>query len=123
MMVLKCMFYNVQTTFSQLIEKAQQLPGLKLKSKINNKKTQQQEAVLDILTGLVRLRADENSLNPVILATRKDLEGLLLDDQDSPLLHGWRYSMVGQELERVLQGKVSISLDKNNLRVQENPST
>ncbi|NOQ15074.1 MAG: ribonuclease D [Methyloprofundus sp.] len=106
----------------QLIEKAQQLPGLKLKSKTNNKKTQQQEAVLDILTGLVRLRADENSLNPVILATRKDLEGLLLDDQESPLLHGWRYSMVGQELQNMLQGKVSISLDKNNLRVQEGPS-
>ncbi|NOR81379.1 MAG: ribonuclease D, partial [Methyloprofundus sp.] len=55
----------------QLIKKAQDLPGLKLKTKVNNKKTQQQEAVLDIMTGLVRLRADENSLNPVILATRK----------------------------------------------------
>ena len=107
----------------QLIQKAQELPGLKLKSKANNKKTQQQEAVLDILTGLVRLRADENSLNPVILATRKDLEGLLLDDQESPLLHGWRYSMVGQELQNMLQGKVSISVEKSNLQVQENPST
>jgi len=107
---------------SQLIQKAQELPGLKLKSKSNNKKTQQQEAVLDILTGLVRLRADENSLNPVILATRKDLEGLLLDDQESPLLHGWRYSMVGQELQHLLQGKILISIDQSTLQVQENPS-
>ena len=108
----------------QLIEKAQELPGLKLKSKANNKKTQQQEAVLDILTGLVRLRADENSLNPVILATRKDLEGLLLDDQESPLLHGWRFSMVGQELQHLLQGKISISIsvDQSTLQVQESPS-
>lgn len=105
----------------QLIKKAQEMPGLKLKSKANNKKTQQQEAVLDVLSGVVRLRADENSLNPIILATRKDLEGLLLDDQQSPLLHGWRYSMVGQELQNMLQGKVSVSVDQNNLHVQENP--
>ncbi len=103
----------------QLIKKAQEMPGLKLKSKTNNKKTQQQEAVLDILTGLVRMRADENSLNSVILGTRKDLEGLILDDQDCPLLHGWRYSMVGQELQQVLQGKVLISVDNKNVMVEE----
>ncbi|GFO75723.1 ribonuclease D [Bathymodiolus platifrons methanotrophic gill symbiont] len=102
----------------QLIVKAKDLPGLKLKSKGSNKKTQQQEAVLDILTGVVRLRADENSLNPVILATRKELEQLILDDQDSPLLHGWRYSMVGQELQELLLGKVSVSIDKQSLSLQ-----
>ena len=103
----------------QLIKKAQEMPGLKLKTKANNKRTPQQEAVLDILTGLVRLRADENSLNPVILATRKDLESLLLGDDESPVLHGWRYSMVGQELQDMLQGKLSISVDRNNMRVDE----
>ncbi|MCK5353581.1 MAG: ribonuclease D [Methyloprofundus sp.] len=103
----------------QLIKKAQEMPGLKLKTKANNKRTQQQEAVLDILTGLVRLRADENSLNPVILATRKDLECLLLGGDESPVLHGWRYSMVGQELQNMLQGKLSISVDQNNIRVNE----
>ncbi|TXK97915.1 ribonuclease D [Methylococcaceae bacterium HT4] len=102
----------------QLIVKAKDLPGLKLKSKGSNKKTQQQEAVLDILTGVVRLRADENSLNPVILATRKELEQLILDDQDSPLLHGWRYSMVGQELQELLLGKVLVSIDKQSLSLQ-----
>ena len=102
----------------ELIAKAQGLPGLKLKNKANNKKTQEQEAVLDILTGLVRLRADENSLNPVILATRKNLEQLLLDEQESPLLHGWRYSMVGKELQQVLLGKVSVSINGHSLAIQ-----
>jgi len=103
----------------QLIKKAQEMPGLKLKTKANNKRTQQQEAVLDILTGLVRLRAEENSLNPVILATRKDLESLLLDAEDSAVLHGWRYSMVGQELQNMLQGKLTVSVDKKSLQVHE----
>ena len=102
----------------QLIVKARDLPGLKLKNKGSNKKTQQQEAVLDLLTGVVRLRAEENSLNPVILASRKDLEQLLFDDQDSSLLHGWRYSMVGQELQQLLAGKVSLTIDKQKLVLQ-----
>ncbi|OQK16313.1 ribonuclease D [Methyloprofundus sedimenti] len=99
----------------ELIAKAQDLPGLKLKNKVNNKKTQQQEAVLDILSGIVRIRADENSLNPVILATRKDLEQLLQDDQESLLLRGWRYSMVGKELQQLLLGKLSLSIDEQSL--------
>lgn len=103
----------------ELVAKAQDLPGLKLKNKTNNKKTQQQEAVLDILTGLVRLRAEENSLNPIILATRKDLEQLLIDEQDSSLLHGWRYSMVGQELQQLLQGKLALLVDNNKLIIQQ----
>lgn len=104
----------------QLVKKAQELPGLKLKTKTNNsKKSQQQEAVLDILSAVVRLRADDNSLNPVILASRKDLEALLLNEEDSPLLHGWRFSMVGQELQSILQGQVSVSVDKHTLRLQK----
>lgn len=106
----------------QLIKKAQDMPGLKLKAKAKNgKKSQQQEAALDILSAVVRLRADENSLNPVILATRKDLEDLLIAAEDSLLLHGWRYSMVGHELQRILQGKISISINNNTLCLLDIP--
>ena len=106
----------------QLIKKAQDMPGLKLKNKASAaKKTQQQEGVLDVLSGIVRLRADENSLNPVILATRKDLESLLFNEHDCCLLHGWRYSMVGQELQSVLQGKFAILVDKDNVLLREEP--
>jgi len=51
----------------------------------------------------------------VILATRKDLEQLLQDDQDSLLLHGWRYSMVGKELQQLLLGKLSLSINEQCL--------
>lgn len=103
----------------QLIKEAQDLPSLKLPKKSQHKKSPQQEAILDVLTGLVRLRADENSLNPIILATRKDLEGLLLDEPESSLLYGWRYSMVGQELQSVLKGDFCVSVDKQNICVEE----
>ena len=73
------------------------------------KKNQQHEAILDILTALVRIRAEENSLNPTILATRKDLEVLLFqEEEDCPLLHGWRYSMAGKELVGLLKGELPV---------------
>lgn len=80
------------------------------------KKSQQQEAILDILTALVRIRAEENALNPSILASRKDLEVLLMEDDDEcPLLHGWRYSMAGKELVGLLEGELLLGIEADKL--------
>lgn len=82
------------------------------------KKNQQHEAILDILTALVRIRAEENSLNPTILATRKDLEVLLFqDEEDCPLLHGWRYTMAGKELVGLLKGELLFGIQDDKLKV------
>jgi len=83
------------------------------------KKSQQQEAILDILSALVRIRAEENSLNPSILASRKDLEQLLFkeDDEDCPLLHGWRYSMAGKELVGLLAGQSLLGIADGTLAI------
>ncbi len=84
------------------------------------KKTQQQEAILDILTALVRIRAEENSLNPSILASRKDLEALLSDEDDEcPLLHGWRYTMAGRELVGLLKGELMLGIESDRLAIIE----
>ncbi|PPK75307.1 ribonuclease D [Methylobacter tundripaludum] len=84
------------------------------------KKTQQQEAILDILTALVRIRAEENSLNPIILATRKDLEVLLFNDDDEcPLLHGWRFKMAGRELVGLLKGELLLGIESDKLDILE----
>lgn len=104
----------------QLIDEAKDKAPIPLndKSKIK-KKTQQQEAVLDMLTALVRVRADENSLNPMILASKKDLEKLLIDEEDSLILQGWRYSMVGKELQGLLKGQLALSLDSGKVLITE----
>jgi ribonuclease D len=84
------------------------------------KKTQQQEAILDILTALVRIRAEENSLNPTILASRKDLEELLFNDDDEcPLLHGWRFTMAGRELVGLLKGQLLLGIESDRLAIIE----
>ena len=59
----------------------------------------------------------KNSINPIILASRKDLEKLLFED-DHPILSGWRHSMVGKELQGLLQGDFSLTLNKGNVIIE-----
>jgi ribonuclease D len=107
----------------QLISAAKNRPPLPLNEKDRPaKKTQQQEAILDILTSLVRIRAEENSLNPAILATRKDLEGLLFNDEECPLLHGWRFTMAGRELVGLLKGELLLGIESEKLAIIEKES-
>lgn len=103
----------------QLIEQARERPPIPLyENGRPAKKSQQQEAVLDILTAVVRIRAEENSLNPAILASRKELEGLLLEDNnDCSILHGWRYEMVGKELLGLLNGEMMLKVQKDQLNI------
>ena len=108
----------------QLITIAKNRPPLPLNEKDRPaKKTQQQEAILDILTALVRIRAEENSLNPSILASRKDLEVLLFNDDDEcPLLHGWRFTMAGRELVGLLKGELFLGIESEKLAIIEKKS-
>ncbi len=98
-------------TLCELIRQGQERPPVPLKDKSKpTKKNARQEAVLDVLTAVVRIRSEENALNPVILASRKSLEQLLDGDPDTSVLQGWRYSMVGKELEGLLKGELSLTL-------------
>ena len=106
----------------QLITDAKNRPPIPLTLKDRPaKKTQQQEAILDILTALVRIRAEENSLNPTILASRKDLEALLFNgDEECTLLHGWRFSMAGRELIGLLKGELLLGIESDHLSIIAN---
>ena len=108
----------------QLITTAKNRPPLPLNEKDRPaKKNQQQEAILDILTALVRIRAEENALNPSILASRKDLEVLLFNDDDEcPLLHGWRFTMAGRELVGLLKGELFLGIESEKLAIFEKES-
>lgn len=100
----------------QLIAKAQnQSPILPKDEERSVKKTPKQKAVMNILTAIVRIRADENSLNPTILADKKNLEKLLFQEADTKLLQDWRYSMVGKELQDFLQEKCSLTLSNGTI--------
>lgn len=103
----------------QLISEARENPVSPLKDKRGSfKKTQQQEAILDVLTAIVRVRAEENSLNPTILASRKELEKLLFNE-DGQLLKGWRFGMIGRELEELLSGQYLLKLNRESITISD----
>ncbi len=103
-----------------LIKKAKNAPPIPIPeyTKSISGKDQQQEAIIDILFALVRIRAEENRLNPTILATRNDLETLLNGSnlEDCFLLRGWRFSMVGKELQQLLRGELHLKIENGNLQ-------
>ena len=99
------------------IKLAKQQPALKLIDKNSHKKNAQQEAVLDVLMAVVRIRADENAINPTLLATRKDCETLLFSDEDCVLNHGWRAAMVGEELMKILTGGYLLAVSSEGITV------
>jgi ribonuclease D len=74
-----------------------------------------QEALVDVMMAVVRITADENQLNPTVLAGRRDLEALLRDDPASAVLHGWRRKLVGERLQQLLSGQQSLSVQDGRL--------
>ncbi len=74
-----------------------------------------EEALVDGMTALLKLKADEHKITPLNLATRKDLENLLQGEEDVPLMQGWRYSHAGQAIEAFLKGRGVLQAVRNEL--------
>lgn len=85
------------------------------------KKTPEQEALLDLLMAVVRLRGADNSLNPNVLGPRKDLERLLFDSENAKLLRGWRKNLIGEELLAIIEGKRSLTIVDGLIRINKFP--
>lgn len=72
--------------------------------------TPEREALLDFLGAVLRLLAERHSLNPSVVASRRDLESLIDGSEATKLREGWRYHLVGQELEALLRGEQSVRI-------------
>ena len=77
----------------------------------------QDEAMVDVLTAIVRLRAHKENLNPATLASRKELESLVRGEASATVLKGWSEHMIGNEVRDFLSGKVSLQVVKKQLSV------
>jgi ribonuclease D len=70
-----------------------------------------QDATVDMMMAVVRVSAAENDLSPAVLASRKQLEQLLLqDNRESGILQGWRKPLVGDRLLALLDGSLTLSV-------------
>jgi ribonuclease D len=80
--------------------------------------TTQQEAVVDTLLALMRKQCDEQSIAPVAVATRKDIERLVAGESDLPITQGWRREIVGQQLLAFLNGELAITANYEHIITQ-----
>jgi ribonuclease D len=76
-----------------------------------------QEALVDALMAVVRMRGMENAVSPATLTTRKELESLILGQKDVAILHGWRGALVGRDLLALLEGELSLRVREGALDI------
>lgn len=55
--------------------------------------------------------ARKQRVDTSLLATRADLVALLRGDSDARLLRGWRAGLVGDDIQRLVQGKAGLTFD------------
>lgn len=77
--------------------------------------SQQQNALVDALMALVRKFCDEQSIAPVAVASRKEIERMVGGEIDLPILQGWRNEIVGHHLKDFLDGKLTLKADSSQL--------
>jgi ribonuclease D len=77
--------------------------------------TPAQDALVDVMSAVVRLSGAEHAINPAVLASRKQLERLVSGDADVEILHGWRRKLVGERLQALLAGELSLSVRDGKL--------
>lgn len=69
------------------------------------------DELADVMSAVVRVRAKEHGVAPTLFATRDDLERFAGGERDaSPLSVGWRHTLVGADLEALLDGRVTLSI-------------
>lgn len=85
-----------------------------------DKLTGQQEAMVDALSVIVRLQAEIHQLNPNTLASRKELQAFIQNQDESVLLSDWRKPLIGDALSEFMRGDQNIRLLDNKLSIVSN---
>lgn len=102
-----------------LVKKAYALPESEWpKLYVSPANEQNVDSSLDLMQALVRLRARENGIAMQTLASHSDLALVARGHiEDAEIMHGWRREVVGNELLDLLEGRLVLSLDNNELMV------
>jgi ribonuclease D len=80
-----------------------------------------QEALVDALVAVLRLKAAMANVSPPSLATRSDLERLVRGERELELLKDWRMEAAGRDLLAFLEGKQSLTAAAEGLQLVPRP--
>lgn len=91
-----------------------ELPDVRPKSENENNV----DVILDVMNALVRMRAREHEIAPQTLAPQAELLKLARGHyDDSELMQGWRYTLVGKDLRTLLEGGFALQIHDGNLEI------
>lgn len=76
-----------------------------------------QEATVDTLMAIAKLKASEHSISVGALVNKAELEKLVLGETNLTIQNGWRYSLVGESLVQFLENKVSLTYSNSELTI------
>jgi ribonuclease D len=79
-------------------------------AKVPERLSAREEALVDALMALVRIKGGEAGVSPAQLATRRDLEQLVRGQRDLEVLKGWRLETAGAALMEFIQGKTKLAI-------------
>jgi ribonuclease D len=65
-----------------------------------------------LVTAWIGELANQNEIDPTLVATNRDIVALLAGG-DSRLAHGWRRELVGEDIQRLLEGEMGLSFDRD----------
>lgn len=82
------------------------------------------DGVVKLMAALVRTLGAAHGIAPPLLASQSDLEQLAAGEEDgSPLLKGWRKALIGDDLKRLLDGKLVLRVSNGVVVSQEADDT
>jgi len=102
----------------EAVERGRSLPGDQLRLPPDAAESRASPAAVAVCAGLVRQIADELEFDQGLLATRVDI-AQLVTGEPSRLDRGWRGSIAGEPLRRLLGGDVAAAFDPDGRLVLE----
>jgi len=102
----------------QCIREAEAMPKEEWPSLPRPKRlTPGQDALVDVLSAIIKLNAQQYQITPTTLASRKELEQLVHGESDLAILSGWRRHHGGEQLLAFLQGDCQLSAQDKQLKL------
>ena len=69
------------------------------------------QGLAGLIAAWVQQRARDLSIDPALLATRRDIEAFLQNEPDLRLRQGWRAEVIGASVDRIATGRAAVAYD------------
>lgn len=79
----------------------------------------EQSLLLSSLQTVIQLKAKKHNIDGSYLCTKKELEKVILKEEDAALLHGWRYELAGKDVVKFIDGKLKLEVENGSVQLSE----